>query len=70
VARPVFKTGLRSRRGRGGSIPPHSAARAVSYQPPAVGEKPRAMVPLGGAGSIARERLDHELPFTLQRADS
>ena len=27
VARPVFKTGLRPRRGRGGSIPPHSATR-------------------------------------------
>ena len=25
VARPVFKTGLRTSRGRGGSIPPHSA---------------------------------------------
>ena len=33
VARPVFKTGLRSRRGRGGSIPPHSAWKllAVSF---------------------------------------
>lgn len=26
MARPVFKTGLRPSRGRGGSIPPHSAA--------------------------------------------
>ena len=31
MARPVFKTGLRSRRGRGGSIPPHSAAGAVNF---------------------------------------
>ena len=28
VARPVFKTGLRARCVRGGSIPPHSAVRA------------------------------------------
>jgi hypothetical protein len=32
VARPVFKTGLRSRRGRGGSIPPHSAMGGYGHQ--------------------------------------
>ena len=57
VARPVFKTGLRSRSGRGGSIPPHSAVGAVSNQLSAVSKKPEVSLPVGGAALCRKKPL-------------
>ena len=57
VARPVFKTGLRSRRGRGGSIPPHSAVGAF-------GKVPGAMLSVGKRPPGGECRFGHSTSVT------